>query len=738
MKKTSRELNSTHRVAWLLTVCTATLLSACGGGGGGGGGGSGGGGSIAPQVATPLATGVITLQLDIAAASANPAALQVQPAFRVAPVLLNEPDDTDAADNAASASMNPRTQIVPSEFRNLSTRRLTVQTLKAARRVQEMSLQGGVDGSVAAMADASVSPMAAGGVISTYSPAQIRAAYDLPPLTSIGAMSTAAQAAQLGAGQTIYIIDSMDDPNIATELAAFDKKFGLPACTIKAIPANAGLPLAASSSSSCELSVVHSTANGTMTGVAPAYDAGWATEIALDVEWAHATAPLARIILIEAPDTSVGGVLGGIVLANAMGPGVVSMSFAGAEGTWTSSVNSVFTVANMTYVASTGDSGAGVSWPAVSPNVLAVGGTTLTYSGTGPRSEATWLGTGGGVSGFTPAPQYQNIMVPGLGTVAHRSVADVAFNADPTTGQYVAIVSQGSSTVSWVSAGGTSLSTVQWAGLVAVANATRALAGENALGAPQTVLYNQIAAVPGDYASAFDDITAGSDGSCVTCLADVGYDQVTGLGTPNVTSLLSALSRATATPPPPVVTPAGISGNLGTALSFTVSVADSNPVTYSLSGAPSGMTIGSTGIVTWATPVAGTYSLIATAQDTRTGLSGQGLYTVAIAASQPANAAATPTPIDGKPGTAAPVIAASTMTGAVGAPLTSTISFSDPGATALSVSISGVPLGMAFSVSGPTITAHWASPTLSSLDLTLSVVDSAGSTAKATVPLTIE
>jgi subtilase family serine protease len=92
----------------------------------------------------------------------------------------------------------------------------------------------------------------------------------------------------------------------------------------------------------------------------------WATEIALDVQWAHATAPLARIVLIEAPSASVNDLLGAINLANAMGPGVVSMSFGAPEGDWVVSIDSAFSAADMTYVAAAGDSGKGVSWPSSS------------------------------------------------------------------------------------------------------------------------------------------------------------------------------------------------------------------------------------------------------------------------------------------------------------------------------------------------------------------------------------
>jgi hypothetical protein len=127
-----------------------------------------------------------------------------------------------------------------------------------------------------------------------------------------------------------------------------------------------------------------------------------------------------------------------VQLANQMGPGVVSQSFGSAEGGWTSSFDATFSVANMTYLAATGDAGAEVDWPAVSSHVLAVSGTSLTYSGTGSRTETVWSGTGGGVSAYVPKPTYQALAVPGINASGYRGVSDVTFNADPNTGQYLA------------------------------------------------------------------------------------------------------------------------------------------------------------------------------------------------------------------------------------------------------------------------------------------------------------
>ena len=576
----------------------------------------------------------------------------------------------------------------------LSTRRLTAQKI-AATEQDGTGIGASISGADTA------TPMAGTSVVATYSPAQIRAAYDLPALPAAGTALTPAVASQLGAGQTIYIVDAMHDPNVAAELAAFNQKFGLPACSTKAIASTASLPLPAAPANACEFSVVYSTPANGMTATPPAYNAGWATEIALDVQWAHATAPLARIVLIEAPDASLNSLLAAVQLANRMGPGVVSMSFGAAEGNWTASVDSAFTAKNMSYLAATGDSGSSVSWPSVSPNVLAVGGTTLAYSGTGTRSEVAWSGTGGGISAYTALPSYQTGTVPGMTGLLRRNVADVAFNADPASGQYVAVMSPGATTASWLSVGGTSLSTPQWAGLIAIANASRALQAKAALGLPHTTLYGPIASVPGTYASSFADITRGTNGVCGSCTARLGYDPLAGLGTPNARSLLAGLTGAPLAPVAPVVTSASINGVVGTALSFTVAASSANPLTFSMLGAPAGMTIANSGIVTWAAPLAGTYPVTMVAKDSVTALSGQAVMSIVIAPPPP------------------PVVAGGAITGKVGTPLSFTV-----GVTAsnpLSYALAGAPAGMAISSTG---VVSWAAPVAGTYAVTVTAKDS--------------
>lgn len=692
------------------------LLAGCGGGGDPGQ-------PNALQASAPTTTISAVIPAAVPALSAEVGSLQVQPFFHMAPALLAEPTDSDAVYNAASALAAPHSQDISAEEAALGTQRMTVQALQSGSRARALSAPRGPDGTI--------KPAAAAGVATTFTPAQIRAAYGLPALSAQGVTPTALQAAQQGAGQTIYIVNARHNPNVAAELAAFNTKFGLPACTTKTMAASAALALpAASAAEGCTLTVVYSTAAGGMTSVAPAYDAGWATEIALDVQWAHATAPRARIVLIEAADACLYSLLGAVKLANAMGPGAVSMSFGTNEGNWTSQFDSVFTTAGMTYLAATGDSGSAVSWPAVSPNVVAVGGTTLTFAGTSARSETAWSLGGGGISAYTPAPSFQSNKVPGLGTLARRAVADVSFNADPYTGQYIAVMAPGASSVKWVSAGGTSLSTPQWAGLVAVANALRAQTAKAALGAPHNALYAQIAQVPGSYAAAFTDIASGGNGSCTTCSAKPGYDVPTGLGSPNATALLSALGgvagAAPTLPPPssaapsaPVVTSAAASGKVGSAFSYTVNVSGGPATIFALSGAPSGLTISSAGVLSWAAPVAGNYAVSVTATHAASGLSGKGVIAVAITAAAP------------------PVISAPAVTGSAGKPLTATIGVSSPTGGPLTVQISGVPGGVTFSMSGASLLLSWLNPVAGKYALLITARDSAGLTSTSTLSIVV-
>lgn len=686
------------RLRLLTVLLLGALLAACGGGGG----------------EAPLAQATAEAGTD-SGVDSTLATAQVRPTYHLAPVLLDAPADTDMARPGASARLAPHTTTVPEALAGLSSRGLTVQALQAALADGSAGARARMAGATASAEGAAVQPMAAGSTVTTYTPAQIRAAYNLPVLPDLSGSLTATEAAQLGAGQTVYIVNAYHDPNIAAELAAFASRFGLPGCDAATIDPAASLPLASAPGDGCTLSVVYATSGGGMTANAPAYNAGWATEIALDVQWVHATAPMARIVLIEAPDSGIASIANAVALANAMGPGVVSLSLGANEGSWVSSVDSVFYGSGMSYAAATGDNGAAVEWPSVSPGVLAVGGTTLTFKGSGARSEAVWAGTGGGVSKFMARPSYQTKAVPGLGTPVRRAVADVAFNANPASGQYVAVMSQDGSRTSWVSAGGTSLATPQWAALLAVTNALRVQSGLGLIGAPHRSLYAAVASVPKLYAADFLDIKTGRDGSCALCVAKTGYDNPSGLGTPQGVSLLATLAGVTVPAIAPTLTPTAVNGQAGVALSFRVSVTAANALRYSLSGAPTGMTVSAAGVVSWAKPVAGNYSITVTATDTRTGQSAQGVYALTVVVPAP------------------PSVTAATATAVAGKAFKQAMSVTAP--NAVTWTLARAPAGMVIGAAG---VVSWPKPVKGSYSVTVTARDSkTGKTGSAVLSLTV-
>jgi subtilase family serine protease len=389
-----------------------------------------------------------------------------------------------------------------------------------------------------------------------FTPATIRAAYGLPVLPTSFNNLSATQAAALGAGQTIYIVDAFHYPNAERDLAAFSAKFGLPSCQTVAIGTSTALPLPSAPTDKCTLSIVPVMANAKGTPVVDSkfanYNSGWAQEAALDVQWAHAIAPLARIVLLESRTNGVGEMSNAINMAARMGPGAVSMSFAANEGSWGSYYDTPFRAPGLSYLAATGDWGAKAMWPSVSATVLAIGGTRLGYSGVGARTETAWSLTGGAVSAYTLMPSYQSATaLPAQSVyraatksyVKMRGVADVAFNADPYSAQYVAFSAPGAPAVSWYAYGGTSISTPQWAGLVAIANAQRALKGKAPLGQNLHQALYDIAGNAANYRLAFNDVMTGANGSCTACRAGTGFDIPTGLGTPNASALLTLLQN---------------------------------------------------------------------------------------------------------------------------------------------------------------------------------------------------
>lgn len=321
-----------------------------------------------------------------------------------------------------------------------------------------------------------------------YSPAKIKKGYGIDKL------------ANAGAGQTIAIVDAYHDPNIVDDLAVFDNQFGLPAAN---------------------LTVAYPDGQ-------PNTDTGWALETSLDVEWAHALAPEAQIILVEAKSASTSDLLSAINYANSQNVQVVSMSWGGEENSALKNYDNYFRHSGTVYVASSGDNGAGVNWPACSPYVVSVGGTTLTLDSSGNRTaETAWSGSGGGISSYESEPAWQTNLKISSGN--KRAIPDVSFDANPSTGVavYDSLSYQGTS--GWWEVGGTSLSAPAWAGLIAVADNSTPITNADQL------LY-QLAG--GKFYSKpqlrYYDITSGSNGYS----ARPGYDLVTGLGSPVANKLI--------------------------------------------------------------------------------------------------------------------------------------------------------------------------------------------------------
>jgi hypothetical protein len=319
-----------------------------------------------------------------------------------------------------------------------------------------------------------------------------------------------------GTGTTIAIVDAFDDPRIANDLHQFDLQFGLPDPTFTKVNQSGG-------------------------NTPPPPNGGWASEIALDVEWAHAIAPGAGILLVEANDNSFTNLLAAVSFAAAQ-PGVVavSMSWGGGEFSGETGFDNTFHTptghSGVTFVASSGDSGAPPIYPAISPNVLSAGGTHLSLDANGNIiSESGWSGSGGGISGFEAQPNYQHGVVTQSST--QRTNPDVAYDSDPNTGFPVYDTFNNPVPAPWSQFGGTSDAAPQWSALIAIADQGRALAGAPALDGPSQTLPMLYSISTADY----HDITTGSSNGTPTYFAGPGYDLVTGRGSPRANLIVNDL-----------------------------------------------------------------------------------------------------------------------------------------------------------------------------------------------------
>jgi subtilase family serine protease len=313
--------------------------------------------------------------------------------------------------------------------------------------------------------DMQINPSSIGSNYPNYGPLDIRDAYKLP---------------QTGGSGTIAIIDAYDNSKAASDLAYFSNIFGLPAANLE----------------------VHKMSNSIRA------DSNWILESDLDIQWAHAVAPNAKILLVEATTASISNLMAAVDYASSRTDVVaVSMSWGSTENTAQLSYDSHFTAPGKVYFAASGDTGGVVSWPSSSPNVVSVGGTSLIQTTTG-YTEQAWSGGGGGVSTIEPAQTWQSSVI----TAAGRATPDVSYNADPNNG-FLVYDSYGFRG-GWYAVGGTSAGAPQWAAIYSL--------GQTATNT------NFYANAPASYNKALSDITAGSNGYPTS----IGYDLATGLGSP--------------------------------------------------------------------------------------------------------------------------------------------------------------------------------------------------------------
>jgi len=333
-----------------------------------------------------------------------------------------------------------------------------------------------------------------------YAPSYLQAAYNAASGTG-------------GRGQTVAVVDAMDDPRAEADLAAYRNRFGLPACT---------------SANGCFRKV-----NQSGGGAPPAADAGWAVEISLDLDMVSALCPNCRILLVEANSTSLDDLGPAIDTAVRLRATVVSNSYGTPEVSFENQYDRFYNHPGIAIVASTGDSGYGVHYPAASPYVTAVGGTSLqqqTSGGGRNATETVWSGAGSGCSAYESKPAWQHDS-----GCAGRTVADVAAVSDPNTGVLLYDSYQNSG---YLIGGGTSAA-------APIVGALYALAGAPAPG-------TNPAAYPYANPAALNDITAGNNGNCGSylCTGSPGYDGPTGLGTPRASAALSAPAPAPQLAPP--------------------------------------------------------------------------------------------------------------------------------------------------------------------------------------------
>ncbi|HXW90756.1 MAG TPA: S53 family peptidase [Terriglobales bacterium] len=295
-----------------------------------------------------------------------------------------------------------------------------------------------------------------------------------------------------GGSRMIAIVDAYDAPNAASDLATFSAQFGLPAANFQVVYAS---------------------------GTKPAYNIGWEFEESLDVQWSHAMAPHAKIVLVEAASNSFADLMTAedvaSTLVSAAGGGEVSNSWAGGEFSGETALDSHFVKAGVVFVASAGDY-PGTGWPSTSPNVLAAGGTTVRRNpSTGDYiAEVSWDDAGGGISLVEPRPSYQSGIASIVGN--YRGVPDLSFDSNPVTGVWV----YDANANGWNIVGGTSVASPSLAGILNLAGSFHPSSN-----AELTAIYGNRA-----LAADFSDIRSGYCGAYGGYNAATGWDFCTGVG----------------------------------------------------------------------------------------------------------------------------------------------------------------------------------------------------------------